>query len=100
MSPSKCWVVEAENVDSKFTPLEKVGSTYKIRHNVLGKVIMVGKVVTLKVGVNKDRPLTKFSYILGSKTGTMEISAMGQVVQRCFEQVTSLKGQVACKFWL
>ena len=85
MSPSKCWVVEAENVDSKFTPLEKVGSIYKIRHNVLGNVIMVGKVVTLKVGSNKVRPLTKFSYIIGIKSGAMEISAMGQVVQRCLE---------------
>jgi hypothetical protein len=95
LSPVKCRVVEAENVDSKFTPLDKVGSTYKIRHNVLGKVLMVGKVVHLKFGPNKDRLLPKFSYILGSKTGTMEISAIGQVVQRCFEQVTALKGQVA-----
>ena len=95
LSPTKCRVVEAENVDPKFTPLDKVGSTYKIRHNVLGKVLMVGKVVHLKVGPNKDRLLPKFSYILASKTGTMEISAIGQVVQRCFEQVTALKGQVA-----
>ena len=94
LSPAKCRVVDAENVDSKFTPLDKVGSTYKIRHNVLGKVLMVGKVVHLKVGPNKDRLLPKFSYILGSKTGTMEISAIGQLVQRCFEQVTALKGQV------
>ena len=90
-SPAKCRVVKDENVDSKVTPLNKLA---------LGKVIMVGKVVTLKVGPNKDRPLTKFSYILGFKTATMEISAMGQVVQRCFEQVTSWKEQVACKFWL
>ena len=95
LSPSKCRVVEAENVDSKFTPLDKVGSTYKIRHNVLGKVLMVGKVVQLKVGPNKDRLLPKFSYILGSKTGTVEVTAMGQIVQRCFDQVHALKGQVA-----
>ena len=89
-------MVEAENVDLKFTPLNKVATTYKIRHNVVGKVIMIGKVVTLQIGVNKDRPLTKFSYILGSKSGTIECSAIGQVAQRCFDQVTSLKGQVAC----
>ena len=96
LSPAKCRVVEAENnVDSRFTPLDKVSSTCKIRHNVLGKVLMVGKIVNLKVGPNKDRLLPKFSYIIGSKTGTMEVSAIGQVVQRCFEQVTALEGQVA-----
>ena len=96
LSPAKCRVVEAENnVDSRFTPLDKVSSTCKIRHNVLGKVLMVGKIVNLKVGPNKDRLLPKFSYIIGSKTGTMEVSAIGQVVQRCFEQVTALGGQVA-----
>ena len=94
LSPAKCRMVEAENLDSKFTPLDKVGSTYKIRHNVLGKVLMVGKVQQLKFGVNKDRTLEKFSYILGSKTGTMEISAIGQIVQRCYDQVIALKGQV------
>jgi hypothetical protein len=96
LSPVKCRGLEAENVDSKFTPLDKVGCTYKIRHNVLGKVLMVGGVVQLKVGPNKDRLLPKFSYILGSKAGTMEISAIGQVVQRCYENVTALKGKVAC----
>ena len=95
LSPVKRRVVEAENVDSKFTPLDKVGSTYKIRHSVFGKVLMVGQIVDLKCGPNKDRLVPKFSFILGSKTGTMEISAIGQVVQRCFEQVTALKGQVA-----
>ena len=94
LSPAKCRAVEAENAYSKFTPLEKISSTCKIRHNVLGKVLMVGAVVNLKVGPNKDRLLPKFSYILGSKTGTMEISAIGLVAQRCFEQVTALKGQV------
>ena len=78
-----------------FTPLDKVGSYYKIRHNVLGKVLMVGKIVQLKVGPNKRSLLPKFSYIIGSKTGTMEITAIGQIVQRCFDQVTALKGQVA-----
>jgi hypothetical protein len=60
LSPAKFRVVEPEIVDSKFTPLDKVGCTYKIRHNVLGKVLMVGGVVQLKVGPNKDRLLPKF----------------------------------------
>ena len=88
-------LVEAENVDSKFTPLDKVGSTYKIRHSVRGKVLMVGHIKELKCGPNKDRLVPKISFIIGSKTGTMEISAIGQHVQRCFEQVSALKGQVA-----
>ena len=55
---------------------------------------MVGKIVQLKLGPNKDRLLPKISYILGSKSATMEVSAVGTLVQRCLEQVTALKGQV------
>ena len=48
----------------------------------------------LKVGTSKDRLLPKFSCILGSKVGAVEISAIGQVVQRCVEQVSASKGPV------
>ena len=56
---------------------------------------VVGKVVNLKVGLNKDRMLPKFSYILDFKRGIMEICAIVQVVQRCLELVHALKGQIA-----
>ena len=106
VSPAKTQRMEADNVESKFrpdavakglqefTPLDKLGTYYKIRHNVLGKVLMVGKIVQLKVGPNKDRLLLKFSYIIGSKTGTQELTVIGQIVQRCFDPITALKGQV------
>ena len=93
-SPAKCRTMDTENADTKFTPLDKVATSHKLRYDVMGKVLMVGNIVNLKIGPNKDRSLPKFSYILGSPVGTLEISAVGQIVQRTLEQVNALKGQV------
>ena len=40
---------KAENADSKFTRLDKVGTRHRMRHNVVGKVLMVDDIANLKI---------------------------------------------------
>ena len=71
-----------------FSRVSEVANSSKLRHDVVGKVLMVGKEVE-HIPI-KTCHLLKFAYILGASDGTVEVTSVGSLAPVVAAEVTKL----------